>query len=122
MGRGLTDRYQRVVINGVESSLQPLNAGCPQGSVLGPLLALMYLNDLSTKTQNEMLFFADDVCLLAPHTPSTIETVRLSLQSDLDAIYKYGDDWMIKFNPKKTFQQHFTNRKEKVEKSAGVIS
>ena len=110
----LTNRHQRVVINNSTSSLRPLQAGCPQGSVLGPLLALMYLNNLSTKTENEMLFFADDACLIAPHSPNNRETVESSLQRDLNEIHKYGDNWMIQFNPRKTLQQHFTKRKQKI--------
>ena len=53
----LQDRNQRVSINGSSSSIRIINAGCPQGSVLGPLLALIYLDNLANKTQNDILFF-----------------------------------------------------------------
>ena len=53
----LCDRRHRVQINNTFSTTQTINAGCPQGSVLGPLLALMYLDGLSKRTKNDILFF-----------------------------------------------------------------
>ena len=53
----LKDRKQRVQINNTLSAPEIVNAGCPQGSVLGPLLALIYLDGLSKQTQNDILFF-----------------------------------------------------------------
>ena len=60
-----------------------------------------------------MLFFADDACLLSNHVPSSKQKVQGLLQQDLNEIYKYGEEWMIKFNTNKTIQQHFTYRKQK---------
>ena len=84
-------------------------AGCPQGSVLGPLLALIYLNDLSDKTKNDALFYADDTSLYLSHPPES-QRHRQSLQTDLDMIKQFGTDWAITFNIDKTVQQTFTNR------------
>ena len=75
----LGDRRQRVVIGESISTLKTTNAGCPQGSVLGPLLALMYLNGLANKTTNEILFYADDTSLYASHTPQNIQETQTSL-------------------------------------------
>lgn len=108
----LTDRRQAVQINETKSSLLPLNAGCPQGSVTGPLLALLYLNALSGKTQNEMLFFADDACLISSHNPENIQNMQQLLQNDITQIQTYGNDWLIKFNASKTIQQSFSYRNE----------
>ena len=77
--------------------------------MLGPLLALMYLNDLSKQTENEALFYADDTSLYSSHPPDSQEH-RQSLQNDLDMIRRYGNDWAITFNADKTVQQTFTNR------------
>ena len=56
----LTSRYQRVTLNGKESNGNSLKAGVPQGSVLGPLLFLLYINDLTYTISSDMRLFADD--------------------------------------------------------------
>ena len=105
----LNDRTQVVRVGNSISPSQKVQAGCPQGSVLGPLLALLYLNDLSDKTQNDALFYADDTSLYCSH-PQDDAPYRQSLQSDLDVISKFGKDWAITFNENKTIQQTFTTR------------
>ena len=105
----LKDRSQVVRVGNQISSPQSISAGCPQGSVLGPLLALMYLNDLSKHTENETLFYADDTSLYAAHSPDD-QRHRHSLQKDLDNIVRYGHNWAITFNADKTVQQTFTTR------------
>jgi len=59
----LSDRYQRVVVNGAQSSWLPVLSGVPQGTVLGPLLFLIYINDIVLGIDSEICFFADD-CIL----------------------------------------------------------
>jgi len=61
----LSDRTQCVEINGVKSSLRSINISVMQGSVLGPLLFLCFINDLNNATSLLALLFADDTCLLA---------------------------------------------------------
>ena len=56
----LSDRTQRVLINGTESSWGKIKSGVPQGSVLGPLLFLIYINDLEKGIHSSIKFFADD--------------------------------------------------------------
>ena len=56
-------RKQRVVINGKTSSWKTINAGVPQGSVLGPLLFLIYINDISMHLSSRASLFADDTSL-----------------------------------------------------------
>ena len=106
----LQDRTHRVKISETLSTPKTINAGCPQGSVLGPLLALMYLDGLSRKTTHDILFFADDTLLYATYTRDDKDATQTSLQNDLDNIYDYGRTWAIKFNTDKTIQQTFTNR------------
>ena len=108
----LSNRIQRVQIEKSISQPRTINAGCPQGSVLGPLLALIYLNDLSNRTQNDILFFADDTSLYASHTAATQLTTQHSLQNDLDEIHKYGEEWAITFNADKTIQQTFSHKRQ----------
>ena len=105
----LHNRKHRVKISSSFSSFQKINAGCPQGSVLGPLLALLYLNQLSHTTENDTQFFADDTSLHASHTALDIISTQQSLQNDLDKIYQYGQQWIISFNPAKTIQLTLSN-------------
>lgn len=115
----LTDRRQRTFVHNSISSTLPLSAGCPQGSVLGPLLALLYLNSLCKQTTNEILCFADDTSIYAQHTTDTISSVQNSLQNDLDRIHSYGKKWLITFNAKKTIQQTFSLKKGTVKPKFG---
>ena len=59
----LDDRKQRVVINGSYSDYSNIESGVPQGSVLGPLLFLVYINDLERNIKSNIKFFADDTML-----------------------------------------------------------
>ena len=108
----LDDRSQSVQVGADHSAPLTLSAGVPQSSVLGPLLAIMYLNGLSKVTSNQMLYFADDSSLHCSHTPENLNSKEAELQRDLDAIQDYGLKWAITFNTNKTAQQTFTNRRE----------
>jgi ribonucleases P/MRP protein subunit RPP40 len=103
----LTDRYQRVMINGVASSWQPILSGVPQGSVLGPLLFLIFINDLGADLACRLLMFADDTKLFA-----RIQGLDdgLSLQHDLDSVSTWADIWQMKFNESKCKVMHFGSR------------
>ena len=105
----LSSRTHSVSINNSISATQTINAGCPQGSVLGPLLALIYLNDLDGITENELFFFADDTILFKSHSHDS-PGAEMSVQRDLDKIKLFGDKWAITFNSAKTTQQTFTNK------------
>lgn len=106
----LSDRQQVVQVGQAASNPRSLAAGVPQGSVLGPLLAVLYLNGLSNTTTNEMLFFADDSSLHASHNANNFEDAERTLQQDLDSIRCYGKDWIITFNATKTCQQTFSQK------------
>ena len=63
LGNYLSDRFQRVIINGQMSSWRPVLAGVPQGSILGTLLFLVYINDLPIELKSNAKLFADDTSL-----------------------------------------------------------
>ena len=61
----LINRKQRVVLNGMETNWAEIKSGVPQGSVLGPLLFLVYINDLEEGIKSSVKFFADDTSLFS---------------------------------------------------------
>ena len=75
----LKDRRQRVVLNGMESSWGEIKAGVPQGSVLGPLLFLIYINDLEEGIESSVKFFADDTSLFSIVKDPQVSAVNLQL-------------------------------------------
>jgi hypothetical protein len=96
----LKDRKQRVIIDGQASTWLPVSSGVPQGSILGPLLFLMYINDLPDHLSEDTMcgMFADDT-KIARHIKNPEDSV--SLQHDIDAMSNWGDSWGLKFNVKK---------------------
>ena len=88
-----------VSISGCSSSSLPVISGVPQGSILGPLLFLIYINDLPSSSLFTKLFlFADDTkCLSRISSPSD----SLLLQSDLDRVSSWSKKWLLAFNETK---------------------
>ena len=94
----LKDRTQQVNVNGETSKEAAVTSGIPQGGVLGPLLFVMYINDLPQHVSNQVRIFADDTKLF---TQSDHDETRQSLQNDLDSLHQWSSDWLLKFHPKK---------------------
>ena len=93
----LTNRKQRVVLNGQYSSWIDIRAGVPQCSILGPLLFLIYVNDLPNGLKSECKLFADDTSLFSVvHEISTSES---NINNDLMLISKWTFQWKMSFNP-----------------------
>ena len=96
----LNNRKQRVVINGHSSSWKSVNAGVPQGSILGPLLFLIFINDIVANIDSNIRLFADDTSLyILVENPYAAATC---LNKDLSKILKWAEDWLVLFNPSKT--------------------
>ena len=93
----LTGRQQRVVLNGQISSWKNILAGVPQGSVLGPLLFLIYINDLLNEIESICKIFADDASLFSKVKDETFSDTQLN--NDLNKISKWDFQWKILFNP-----------------------
>ena len=91
----LNDRHQRVVLNGQCSNWSKIKAGVPQGSILGPLLFLVYINDLPEGLTTNAKLFADS--LFSVVHDSTLSSV--SLNNDLLKISQWAYQWKMIFNP-----------------------
>ena len=99
----LSNRKQRVVINGTKSVWADVTSGVPQGSVLGPLLFLIYINDIDLGITSRLSKFADDTKI-----GRKIESVQdmIEFQKDIDRLVAWGDKWQMKFNINKCKQMH----------------
>ena len=98
----LSNRKQRVVQNGSSSDYSSIDSGVPQGSVLGPLLFLVYINDLERNIKSNVNFFADDTMLFS--IMKSPEISAYDLNRDLDVIHQWAYQWKLEFNPNPTKQ------------------
>ena len=91
----LTDRRQRVVVDGEVSNWKSVLSGVPQVSVLGPILFLIYINDLDDSITSNVLKFADDTKLFRK---VNTDGDKQHLQNDLDILVKWSEKWQMLFN------------------------
>jgi hypothetical protein len=91
----LRERKQVVMVNGCASEQADVLSGVPQGSVLGPLLFLMFVNDMDDQVTSQLLKFADDTKLYLPlkNTAS-----HATLQEDLNKLCQWSQEWQMLFN------------------------
>ncbi len=99
----LTGRKQRVVVNGSSSSWADVLSGVPQGSVLGPLFFVIFINDMPDVVHNFIALFADDAKVF-----SSVSSVsdHEQLQQDLVKLQGWADTWQLNFNAKKCKVMH----------------
>lgn len=95
---------------GQYSELKQIKAGVPQGSVIGPLLYLLYTQDIPQPTGTTVGTFADDTAILAV---GNSEEATIKLQKAVNIINKWTRKWRIKLNENKSVQIFFTNKKIK---------
>ena len=100
----LTGRSMRVVVNGQSSKVFGINAGVPQGSVLGPTLFLLFINDLPDSVIRSFInIFADDTTIYGLTSKNLNHSdLASNLSSDLSVTVQWGNKWLVKFNPSKT--------------------
>ena len=104
----LNGRQQQVIISGCTSTLKPIKAGVPQGSVLGPLLFLIYVNDIADSLLTLTRLFADDSSLF--YSASSLEDIQGLINHDLIILSQWAKQWLVTFNPSKTEAILFTLR------------
>ena len=108
----LSDRKQHVLVEGTMSSVADVDSGVPQGTLMGPLLFLAFINDLPSVVSSPVKLFADD-CLIY----KTIESPRdtITLQEDLNALEKWESDWQMSFHPEKCTTIHITKKRKPID-------
>jgi len=92
-------------LDGSFSNLVSVHSGVPQGTVPGPLMFLLYINDITEHVNSPQRLFADD-CLL--YRTITTEEDAIQLQRDLDQIQKWANKWQLRFNVTKCTIMRFT--------------
>ena len=107
----LSNRTQQVVVDGEFSDVAPVTSGVPQGSVLGPILLLVFINDMPECVSSQCRLFADDSIIY--RTVNSREDA-LALHSDLDALHKWEKDWGMSFNPTKCNTISITRKKHPI--------
>ena len=106
------------MIDGEESESVPVTSGVPQGSVLGPILFLVYINDLPDEVRSQVRLFADDTAL---YLTMESEDDSSALQNDLDILSAWESRWDMEFNPSKCQVVHVTGSKGPVNKTNYVL-
>ena len=106
----LKNRQQRVTIRGTFSNWSPVTSGVPQGTILGPTLFLLYVNDIPNVVSSSIKLFADDTKI---YREINNAEDTLALQSDLDCLENWTRSWQVKFNPQKCEAMRITYKQDK---------
>lgn len=111
----LQDRSLRVLLNGRTSGRKTINAGVPQGSILGPLLFIVFIDDISDNLENPSILYADDATILSfIKSREDRVSVAASLNRDLDRIADWATSWNVQFGAAKCKTATISNRRDAV--------
>ena len=119
IGNFLQGRVQKVVLNGETSEQASVTSGVPQGTVLGPLLFLIYINDLPDciSEHTQVGLFADD-CIVYRVINSAEDAKQL--QHDLNSLQDWEQKWLMEFHPAKCNVLHVTKRRNPLVSSYSI--
>ena len=102
----LTKRRQRVVLGESISEWKDVISGVPQGSVIGPVLFIIYINDLPDNLSNITKIYADDTKILGRIRKNFIEQDTLLMQEDINKVYDWTNTWLMRLNIEKCKIMH----------------
>ena len=109
----LSGRTQAVIVDGQTSSESPVTSGVPQGSVLGPLLFIIFINDLPDCVNDSTVrLFADDSVI---YRNISSEQDSAVLQRDIDALQRWESRWLMSFNATKCNVLRVTNKRAPIQ-------
>ncbi len=114
----LTGRKQRVLVNGSESAWVDVISGVPQGSVLGPLYFVLFINDMPQVVDNYIALFADDAKLFS--VVGNDEDQK-KLQEDIDKLQEWSNEWQLRFNAKKCKVMHLGRKNLTLKYNMGEV-
>jgi hypothetical protein len=106
----LNNRTQKTVVNGKTSEAKVIEAGFPQGSILGPLLFLLYIDDLIQEVDIGIRLYADDATLYTEYVNADTATEKMN--GNLEAVMTWAEKWKVLFNPDKTVSMNFSRKRQ----------
>ena len=116
----LQHRNISTTVNGVLSSPPPITSGVPQGSVLGPLLFILFFRDLPATVSSDCALFADDTLVYNTSCKGDGSPWCCNLQQDMDNVSLWAGSWSITFNASKS--AHMVVRRRAMDMNPPVIS
>jgi hypothetical protein len=108
----LSGRKQRVVVKGKTSNWKDVRSGVPQGSILGPLLFIIFINDIDLGIKNRILKFADDTKIFGK--VGTDKEIA-SLRDDLQRLFDWSESWQMQFNIEKCKIMHIGSKNKQAK-------
>ena len=103
----LSKRTQQVVLNAYKSGHKEVTSGIPQGSVLGPLLFVIFINDLPDQVNSEIFLFANDTKIFRNIKGPDDQKI---LQDDINTMLQWADKWQLEFHPDKCLSMAINNK------------
>ena len=111
----LTDRIQSVKVNDSRSKWSKVLSGIPQGSVIGPLLFVIFINDMPDLIKNSCKLFADDCKVYGKNSDNGV-----SIQNDIDSMWNWSQSWQLPFNVTKCKKMHVGRNNRSLEYNMGI--
>ena len=118
IGAFIYNRTQTTVVNGVHSSYVEVTSGVPQGSVLGPMLFVLYINDINNAITSQIKLFAND-CVLCRNIRN--QNDQVILQNDLDTISSWAEKWLMELNINKCSFLSITLKRNSIFHDNGIL-
>ena len=109
----LENRNQRVCLGGIASAWLSIFAGVPQGSILGPIFFLIFINDIVKYIRTNIRLFADDTILYNP--VDNIDQAAAELNIDLESTKSWAKIWKVDFNPLKRKPLLITKKNQNIQ-------